>query len=248
MTKLHRAFAIQVFSFVVFVALIVAAGRSQFVTHRILEAQQRLGTMGLWGFALYPLLFAACNLLLLPGGILAVSSGLFFGLWWGFVLMLFGNVISAAVAFFLSRKLARKWVQEKVARNPKLRVLDKAIAREGWKVIFWSQLHPLFPTSLLMYFYGVTQISFSRCMIWATLARAPGLFLYAYLGTLAQFGIKLFRHQTHPAAHEYAVWIGGLVLTFVVTTVLGRIALRILGEAEREAAKNGNQSAEQIGA
>src|SRR5581483_4893608 len=101
----------------------------------------------------------------------------------GFSLMLVGNVISAALSFVVSRKLARNWVAKKIAANPKLTVLDKAIAREGWKMIFWSQLHPLFPTSLLMYFYGATQIDFWRCMLWATLARAPGLFLYAYFGT-----------------------------------------------------------------
>src|SRR5581483_11912447 len=237
MSKNSRALLIQLASFVAFIAVIVWLGRSPVVTNAILHAQQKLGTMGLWGFALYPLLFAACNLLLLPGGILAVSSGLFFGLWWGFALMLVGNVISAALPFVGSRKLARKWVAKKIAANPKLTVLDKAIAREGWKVIFWSQLHPLFPTSLLMYFYGVTQINFGRCMLWATLARAPRLFLYAYLGTLAQLGIKLMRRQTHPAIHEYAVWIGGLVLTLVVTTALGRIALKILAEMEAEPKK-----------
>src|SRR5581483_4893607 len=71
MSKNSRALLIQLASFVAFIAVIVWLGRSPVVTNAILHAQQKLGTMGLWGFALYPLLFAACNLLLLPGGILA---------------------------------------------------------------------------------------------------------------------------------------------------------------------------------
>ena len=59
---------------------------------------------------LYPLLYGACNVLLLPGGVLAIGSGLFFGIWWGFTLNLIGNVGGAAVSFFISRKLGRGWV------------------------------------------------------------------------------------------------------------------------------------------
>jgi uncharacterized membrane protein YdjX (TVP38/TMEM64 family) len=235
MRKLHRALAFQAIGFVLFVAAVVWAGRSPAVQHALLRAQHKVGAMEEWGLVLYPLLFAVCNILLLPGGILAISSGLFFGLWWGFAITMIGNVVAAAASFLFSRWIGREWIEKRIARHPKLAALDKAIAREGWKIIFWSQLHPLFPTSLLNYVYGVTRIPFWRCMMWATLARAPSLFLYAYLGTLAQFSIKILQHKTQPARHEYVLWIGGLVLTGVVAFALGRIALRLLAEAERAA-------------
>ena len=69
-------------------------------------------------------------------------------------------------------------------------------------------------------------------MLWIALGQLPGLFLYAYLGTLAQLGIKLVKGKTHPLPIEYAIWLGGLVLTVVVTTALGRLALRLLAEVE----------------
>jgi uncharacterized membrane protein YdjX (TVP38/TMEM64 family) len=120
-------------------------------------------------------------------------------------------------------------------RHEKWAALDEAIGREGWKIIFLSQIHPLFPTSLLNYLYGVTRIRFGVCLLWIALGQAPGLFLYAYLGTLAQLGLRLWRGQSHPLFHEYVIWIGGLVLTIAVTTALGRIALRLLAEAEKTA-------------
>jgi hypothetical protein len=68
-------------------------------------------------------------------------------------------------------------------------------------------------------------------MAWIALAQLPGIFFYAYLGTLAQLGIKLFHRKTPPHQYEYIVWIGGLLLTAIVTAGIGRIALRMLGEA-----------------
>ena len=98
-------------------------------------------------------------------------------------------------------------------------------------------MHPLFPSSLLNYLYGVTRIRFGICMLWVLIAQAPGLFLYAYLGTLTQLGVRLWRGTNHPQSSEYIVWLGGLLLTIGVTIVLARLAWRILAEIEEAAAK-----------
>src|ERR1700737_2297199 len=71
------------------------------------ELQRRVTEMGSWGGIFYPLLFAACNILLLPGGILSIGAGFFFGLWWGFFIALLGNVGGAAISFFISRWIGR---------------------------------------------------------------------------------------------------------------------------------------------
>src|SRR5207244_11658006 len=121
---------------------------------------------------------AACNILLLPGGILAVGGGFFFGLWWGFLIVLVGNIVATAVSFALSRWIARRWFQQKLSHNPTLRALGPAVERESWKIILLSQLHPLFPTRLLNYFYGITRIQLARYMVWTLRRRSPGLWLY----------------------------------------------------------------------
>jgi uncharacterized membrane protein YdjX (TVP38/TMEM64 family) len=207
------------------------------VTHYLVRAQEKIGAMQFWGGVLYPLLYAAGNVLLLPGGILAIGSGLFFGLWWGFILNVIGNVTGAAVAFLISRKLGRGWIEKRFFQDRKWAALDAAIERDGWKIIFLSQVHPLFPSSLLNYLYGITRIRFGTCMLWIALGQAPGLFLYAYLGTLTQLGLRLVRGQTHPHPIEYVIWIGGLVLTLATTTALARIALRLLAELENAGAE-----------
>ncbi len=197
---------------------------------KIQDVQRWIARQGAGGAALYPFFYAACNVLLLPGGILSVGGGFFFGLWWGFLLVLAGNVFGAAFAFCLSRFIGRKWFEKRMLERPRWAALDRAIAREGWKIIVLSQVHPLFPTSLINYLYGVTRIRFWECMLWVAVGQAPGLFLYVYLGTLAQLGVKLWSGENQPALIEYVKWGGGLALTLLVTTALGRLALRLMRE------------------
>jgi uncharacterized membrane protein YdjX (TVP38/TMEM64 family) len=229
---MKRALLLQFLGLLVTAAVVAWLVRTFPVVDYITHAQRTLGEMEVWGGILYPLVIAACNLLLLPGGVLMMASGLFFGLWWGFFLNLAGTLLGAAVAFGVSRKLGRQWVARRLMRYRKWEMLDGAIADDGWKIIFLSQVHPLFPTSLLNYLYGVTRIHFGVCMLWVAIAQAPGLFLYAYLGTLTQLGLRLWRGVNHPQLLEYIVWLGGLLVTIAVTIALARLAWRLLAHVE----------------
>lgn len=235
MFQVRRAIVVQL-------SVLFAIGAGIFLASRILpvvdllaSVQQHVMHWGVWSAICYPLLYACCNVLLLPGGVLSVGAGFFFGLWWGFFIALFGNVTGAAISFFISRWIGRQWLKRKLLGNRTLGALKPAVEREGWKIILLSQLHPLFPTSLLNYLYGLTQIRFRTCMLWVAIGQAPGLFLYSYLGTLGQLGLNLARGKTHPRAIEYWVWLGGFASAAVILILLGRIALRVLQEAERKA-------------
>jgi uncharacterized membrane protein YdjX (TVP38/TMEM64 family) len=190
--------------------------------------QREVMQWGEWSAVCYPFLFALCNLLLLPGGVLSFGAGFFFGLWWGFTLLLIGNAISAVGAFAASRWALHQWFERKLANHPRLRALEPAVAKEGWKIVFLSQLHPLFPTSLISYFYGLTRVRFGTYFIWVLLGRAPGLLLYAYLGTLGQYGLNLARGRTHPRVLEYWTWGGAFVVTVLLFLVLTRLAMKAL--------------------
>ncbi|HWB60064.1 MAG TPA: TVP38/TMEM64 family protein [Chthoniobacteraceae bacterium] len=246
MSKIKRAFLLQLAGSILLVGLVVFLGHYFRLDHVIVHMQKRIDEMHAWGGVLYVPLYATCNVLLLPGSVLTVGSGLCFGLWWGFLLTLMGNVLGAAIAFGISRKLGREWVEKKFLKYPKWRALDEAVTREGWKIIFLSQVHPLFPTSLLNYMYGITRIRFWPCMLWIAIGQTPGLFLYVYLGTLAQLGIKVVRGENHPQPIEYVVWISGLLVALAVAAALGRIALKLMAEvgqaAEKQAADGTQKS------
>jgi uncharacterized membrane protein YdjX (TVP38/TMEM64 family) len=228
MPKVSRAIWWQVGAVVIAIALGIVLSRFLPIVSFIETSQQRVMSWGAWGAVCYPLLFAACTILLLPGGILAVGGGFFFGLWWGFLIVLVGNLVATAVSFTLSRRIARRWFREKLSHNPTLRALGPAVERESWKIILLSQLHPLFPTSLLNYFYGITRIRFASYMVWASIGRAPGLFLYVYAGTLGQFAVRIMQGKTYPRMIEYWVWGGAFVTTVLLLIVLGRMAYTAL--------------------
>ena len=232
MSKVRRAVFIQVGGLVLVGALFLVGSRFFPIAGWIALVQQKVMHMGVWSAIWYPLLCACCNLLLLPGGLLSIGGGFFFGLWWGFLIVLVGNVAGAAIAFFLSRWIGRSWLRGKLRGNATLAALEPAVEREGWKIILLSQLHPLFPTSLLNYLYGLTTIRFRTCILWVAIGQAPGLFLYAYIGTLGQLGLNLLRGQSHPRLIEYLIWGGGFLLSVVILILLGRVSLRLLQEAE----------------
>jgi uncharacterized membrane protein YdjX (TVP38/TMEM64 family) len=173
------------------------------------------------------MLFAGCNLLLLPGGVLAIGAGLFFGLWWGWAFNVLGSTVGAAAAIVIARRFGRRWVETWLNGSGKWMALDAAVAREGWKIIFLSQVHPLFPTSLLNYLYGLTRVPLRTCVLWIALGQAPGMFLYSYLGRMAQSGLRAWRGGGNLSALDWALWCGGLVVTIAVTTALARLALQL---------------------
>ncbi len=235
MLKVCRSLYWQIAALVIAVALVFALSRFFPVVDFIGTLQQRVMSLGAWAAICYPLLFAACNVLLLPGGILAVGAGFFFGLWWGFLIVFVGNIVGTAISFALSRSIARPWFQQKLSSNAKLRALGPAVERESWKIILLSQLHPLFPTSLLNYFYGLTRIRFGAYMLWASIGRIPGLFLYVYVGTLGQLAVRIMRGENYPRRIEYWIWGGVFVTTILLLIVLGRIAYRAIQTSQAPA-------------
>src|SRR5881275_2635931 len=228
MLDARRAVYLQVATFIIVLTSFLLLSHFFPIIDLVVALQQRVLGLGAWSAICYPLLFAGCNVLLLPGGILCVGGGFFFGLWWGFFIVLLGNTIAAAIAFALSRWLGKRWLSRKLSQISTLRLLEPAVEREGWKIIFLSQLHPLFPTSLLNYVYGLTRIPFRTYMLWTSIGRAPGLFLYAYLGTLGQLGLNLARGRSHPRLVEYWTWGGAFLAAALLFILLTRIALRAI--------------------
>ncbi len=200
----------------------------------ITEVEAALDRYGIWTAVAYPFAFAVCNLLLLPGGILSMGAGYFFGLWGGFALALSGTLLGAAGAFLIGRRWARRLVEHHLLDKPRWLALDRAVEREGWRIVMLSQLNPLFPTSLIDYIYGITGIGFWRCMSAIAIGQTPGLFLYAYFGTLGQFGFRIATGASEPSLGDYWLWGAGAAVALTITVALGLIASRLWRET-REA-------------
>jgi hypothetical protein len=63
----------------------------------------------------------------------------------------------------------------------------------------------------------------------------PGLFFYAYIGTLGQLAVRIMRGKSYPRTVEYWIWGGAFITTVLLLLVLGRVAHRaIQTSADRE--------------
>ncbi len=235
LSKASRAVAVQFTGLLLLLGGVLILSRLFPVEHYVRWLRANVVRHEPWSLLVYPLVHATCNLLLLPAGILVMGAGFLFGLWRGFLLALTGHLLGAAGAFWISRTLGRGWIERHLASRPQWRALDLAVAREGWKIVFLTQLSPLFPTSLFNYCYGLTRLRFWPCMLCIAAGWSPGMFLYTYLGRLGSFGWKMWQEGSRPTAMQDAVWVGGLVLSLTVTGLLGHLAARLLREARARA-------------
>ncbi|MEY3481392.1 MAG: hypothetical protein RIQ71_2167 [Verrucomicrobiota bacterium] len=228
-----KAAFVQIVVAVLVAAAVVWLAQSAPFLGAVEETENVVRQWGTLSVVVYPLLVMAATVLFLPGGVLSLGGGFFFGLWWGTVLVLAGNLLGAAVAFWVGQMLGRGFVREKILCDDRWAALDIAISRRGPRIIFFSQLNPLFPTSLFNYLYGITKVRFWTCMKWVALGRLPGVFLYCYFGTLGQLGIRILRGESVPGTMDYVVWGGGLVLTISVAAILGHTATKVIEEYRR---------------
>lgn len=177
-----------------------------------------------------PLVFIAAYVLATvlfgPGSVLTLAAGALFGLGFGFVYAFIGAVLGSSAAFLIARYLARARVEGWVAGNAKFAAVDRAIAKEGRKIVFLLRLSPVFPFNFLNYSLGLTSARFVDYLI-ASLGMIPGTLLYVYLGTVA----GTVASGSGGGTGKYLLLGVGLAATVLVTIFVTRLARRELAAA-----------------
>src|SRR5262245_62345090 len=189
---------------------------------------------GLVGMAVFVVAYVVACVLLLPGLILTLGAGFAYGVAAGVPLVWVAANLGAAVAFLLGRTLARERIAARVAGNARFAAIDRAVGREGLKIVLLTRLSPAFPFNLLNYAYGLTQVTFRDYAIGSLVGMIPGTAMYVYLGSLITSVTQLASGA--PAggtAKQILTWLG-FAATVAVTVVITRLARRALDEATVE--------------
>jgi uncharacterized membrane protein YdjX (TVP38/TMEM64 family) len=189
------------------------------------EVNQALGLLGrgdIPGLRDYILSFglwapvASCFLMVLqalvapvPSFLITFANGLAFGVFWGWMLSLFGHVLAAAVCFGISRSLGRVPVEVLVGRTG-LQSADRWFARWGVYAVFVGRLIPGVAFDVISYAAGLTRMRFRTFIFATTLGIFPQTLLYSYLGQRAPEYVGLF------------LVTSGLVVTVVVAVAVVR--------------------------
>jgi uncharacterized membrane protein YdjX (TVP38/TMEM64 family) len=126
-----------------------------------------------------------------PSFLITFANGLAFGVFWGWMLSLFGHALAAAVCFGISRALGRAPVEALVGRTG-LESADRWFARWGTYAVFAGRLVPGIAFDAISYAAGLTRMRFRNFMAASVLGILPQTFLYSYLGRQAPQYVGLF--------------------------------------------------------
>lgn len=182
-----------------------------------------------------PLVFVAGYALavvaFVPGSLLTLAAGAIFGVGRGVIFVFVAATLGATAAFLVSRYLARRAVEQRLAGDARFAAIDRAIGREGRKIVLLQRLSPIFPFNVLNYALGLTRVRLLDYVV-ASVGMLPGTLLYVYSGKVAG-DVAAVAGGAGPGrgAGYYAVLVLGLLATVAVTTVVTRTARRALREA-----------------
>ena len=191
--------------------------------------QEWVKGMGAAGMVLYGAVYIAAVVLFVPGIVLTLGAGFLFGLRRGIVLVSVASTIAAALAFLVARYFARATVERLAKKDPRFEAIDRAIGKEGWKVVALLRLSPLVPFSLSNYLYGLTSVKFWPYVGTSWAAMLPATVLYVYLGAAG----RTIGQRTERSPWEWALLAVGLAATAAVTVLLTRVARRELARLRR---------------
>ncbi|HIK07024.1 MAG TPA: TVP38/TMEM64 family protein [Trichormus sp. M33_DOE_039] len=194
------------------------------------HALQWIDSLGTVGAIAFIALYMIATVAFLPGSILTLGAGVVFGVVWGAIYVFIGATLGATAAFLVGRYLARGWVAKKIADNKKFAAIDRAVGREGLKIVLLTRLSPVFPFNLLNYAFGITGVALTDYFI-GSVGMIPGTIMYVYIGSLAgnlaMIGTE--GQPTNPTA-QWIIRIVGFIATVAVTIYVTRIAQKALEE------------------
>lgn len=213
------------------VAITVVAAKQFNVQELLRTSLIWVESLGSWGVAAFIVIYNLATILFIPGTLLTMSGGVLFGVVWGSVYVAIAATLGATWAFLIGRYLCRDVICRMIQGNAKFKAIDKAVAKEGFKIVLLTRLSPVLPFNLLNYAFGVTQVSL-RDYILGSLGMIPGTVMYVYLGSLVGDLAMLGKpdRSTSPEAQiiQWVIRGVGLMATVAVTIYLARLAKKAL--------------------
>lgn len=188
------------------------------------RALDSVGGLGPWGPVLFIAIYVAATVLFIPGSVLTLGAGAVFGVALGSFYVSMASTLGATCAFLIGRHLARDAIGRRISGNARFTAMDRAVSREGWKIVGLTRLSPVFPFTLLNYAFGLTNISLRDYVLASWIGMLPGTVMYVYLGSLAQAAAGGRSRSTG----EWLLYGVGLLATVVVTLYVTRLARRTL--------------------
>ncbi|MGH7844613.1 MAG: FAD-containing oxidoreductase [Candidatus Binatia bacterium] len=197
-----------------------------------MQVEGYVRSLGAIGPAAVALAYVLCTVLFIPGSAITIGSGTLFGLKTGFLVVLVGANLGALCSFLLARSFLREKVVRWAEANPKFRSLDRAIGKQGFRMVLLARLSPVFPFVLLNYFLGLTAVRTPAYALANLLGMLPATFLFVYIGAAARDAIA-GQMEASVGFYQQILKYVGLLATVAAVVIVTRVARKAMREAEQ---------------
>ncbi|MCC7357138.1 TVP38/TMEM64 family protein [Candidatus Uhrbacteria bacterium] len=125
------------------------------------------------------ILYLLRSFLFLPASVLTIVAGTVFGPFWGSILNIIGENLSAGVSFFLGRIFGRRFIREH--ETAWLKKYDELLTKDGFIPILLMRFF-LFPFDIVNIGSGMTGISYKTFGIATFFGLLPAIITFTVLG------------------------------------------------------------------
>ncbi|MCD5325803.1 MULTISPECIES: TVP38/TMEM64 family protein [Pontibacillus] len=137
-------------------------------------------SFGWWSPFIFFLIYALGPIVFFPTSILSLVAGFVYGVWPGFLYILFGATGAAVTGYIMGRFFGDSLV--KVQNFSWSEQLFKKIDQNGFLYVLILRLTPIVGFDLLSYVSGITRVNFRSFIPATMIGMFPGTLVYSYLG------------------------------------------------------------------
>lgn len=167
---------------IVLVAALIAAVRMLPLAEWFDAFKQWVQGAGTLGYILYTLVYVVCCIFVIPALALTLGAGAIFGFVAGSVVALIGATLGATAAFLLARTVLRHRVERITSNHMKFGALDRAITREGTKIMWLVRLSGFPPFTWVNYAFGLTGVHLRAYVMTTFFGIIPGTLAFTWAG------------------------------------------------------------------
>lgn len=165
-----------------------------------------------------PLIFIASFIIALlffsPTMPLNLLAGFIWGIWIGGVFTFIAIVLGSIISFFFSRYLFKEYLQ-KILSPKALDWIKSKTGNDGWKIVAFTRLNPIFPAALINYSFGLTSVSFKDFLLGTVVFSIPPTIAVAALG------------------NAFSDFYSGSIKGVVISLVIGLITYLLLFKSKK---------------
>ncbi len=182
------------------------------------------------GILYFGLIYILAIVFVLPASWLSLAAGFLYGPLLGTIIVYSSAFIGASVSFFISKKFFYNKIKKFIQNFSKLSLLEKIIKKGGLQLIILTRLSPIFPFSILNYFYGLNNVSYKDFSI-SLLFILPGSYLYCSIGSFANDLNEINDLQT---SDNIVIKLISIISTSLVVFFLAKYANQIINESSED--------------